>query len=49
MKAAIAIFGALVATVIVLTLMTGGAIQLGTSPAGPNFQFGFTGAQAKAA
>ena len=45
MKAAIAVFGALVATVIVLTIMTGGALQLGTSPTGPNFQFGYKGPQ----
>lgn len=46
MKSAVAIFSALVATVIVLTLMTGGSLQLGTSPAGPSFSFGFKGPQA---
>lgn len=46
MKSAVAIFSALVATVVVLTLLTGGSLSLGTSPAGPSFNFGFKGPQA---
>ena len=47
MKAALAVFGTLLAAVIVLTMMTGGAFQLGTSPAGPSFSIGYAGAQGK--
>jgi hypothetical protein len=42
-KEAVAVFGALVATVVVLTLLTGGALSLGTSPAGPQFSVSFKG------
>ena len=43
MKGALAVFGTLLAAVIVLTLMTGGAFQLGTSPQGPSLQIGYQG------
>lgn len=42
-----AVFGTLLAAVVVLTLMTGGRFALGTSPSGPNFQIGFIGPQAR--
>ena len=44
MKAAVAVFGTLLAAVIVLTLMTRGSLSLGTSPSGPSFTVGYTGA-----
>lgn len=47
MKAAMAVFGTLLAAVVVLTLMTGGRFNLGTSPAGPQFSIGFVGPQAR--
>jgi hypothetical protein len=47
MKAAIAVFGTLLAAVVVLTLMTGGRFNLGTSPGGPSFSIGYVGAQGK--
>ena len=43
MKEAMAVFGALIGAVVVLTLLTGGKFSLGTSPAGPNFSVGFAG------
>jgi hypothetical protein len=46
-RAAMAIFGTLLAAVIVLTFMTGGKFGLGTSPAGPSFQIGFAGPQSR--
>ena len=47
MKAAIAVFGTLLAAVVVLTMLTGGKFALGTSPAGPSFSIGFAGPQAR--
>ena len=41
----LAVFGALVATVVVLTLVSGGNLGLGTSPQGPYFNLGFRGPQ----
>lgn len=43
MKEAVAVFGALVATVVILTLLTGGGLSLGTSPQGPQFSVSFKG------
>ena len=47
MREAIVAIGALVGVVIALTLISGGNLQLGTSPAGPSFNLGFRGPQAR--
>lgn len=44
-KEAVAVLGALVGIVIFLTLISGGKLQLGTSPSGPFFNVGFAGPQ----
>lgn len=41
----VTVLGGLVGLVIALTLISGGKISLGTSPAGPNFNLGFSGPQ----
>lgn len=41
----IAIVGAIVATIVVFTLLTGGSLNMGTSPSGPNFSLGYRGPQ----
>jgi hypothetical protein len=46
-KEAIAIVGSLVGVIIVLTLVAGGDLHLGTSPAGPFFNLGFKGPQSR--
>ena len=46
-KEAVAVLGALVGMVIFLTLISGGSLHLGTSPAGPTFGLGFSGPQYK--
>lgn len=46
-KEAIAVVTALVGVVIFLTLLSGGKLNLGTSPQGPFFNVGFAGPQAK--
>lgn len=46
-KEAIAVVTALVGIVIFLTLVSGGKLNLGTSPSGPFFNVGFAGPQAK--
>ena len=45
MKEATAIFGAVVAVIVVFTILAGGNLNLGTSSAGPFFNFGFKGPQ----
>lgn len=40
-----AVLGALVATVVVFTMLAGGNLGLGTSPQGPYFNLGFKGPQ----
>lgn len=47
MKEATAIFGAIVAVIIVFTLLSGGNFSLGTSSSGPFANFGFKGPQSK--
>lgn len=42
-KGALALFGTLVGVIVLLTLVSGGAIQLGTSQQGPYFNLGFKG------
>lgn len=44
-KDAIAIVGTLVGLIIILTLVSGGALNLGTSPGGPFFSLGYKGPQ----
>ena len=44
-KDAVAILGTLVGLIIVLTLVSGGALNLGTSPDGPFFKLGYKGPQ----
>lgn len=46
-KEALVILGSLVGLIIVLTLVSGGNLNLGTSPAGPYFGLGFKGPQSK--
>ena len=46
-KEAIAVLGALIGLVIVLTLVSGGTLNLGTSPNGPFFGLGYKGPQSK--
>ena len=43
MKEAVVAIGALVGLVIALTLISGGNLQLGTSPSGPSFSLGYRG------
>ena len=45
MKEATAVFGAVVAVIVVFTILSGGNLNLGTSPSGPYFNFGFRGPQ----
>lgn len=45
MKEAMAVMGAVVATIIVFTILSGGNLNLGTSGQGPFFNFGFKGPQ----
>lgn len=45
MKEVVAVFGAIVATIVVFTLLSGGNIRLGTATSGPYFNLGFTGPQ----
>lgn len=40
------VVGALVVTIIVLTMVSGGTLGLGTSPQGPYFNLGFKGPKA---
>lgn len=47
MKEATAVFGAVVAVIIVFTLLAGGNFSLGTAPGGPYLNFGFKGPQSK--
>lgn len=47
MKEAAAIFGAVIAVIVVFTVLSGGNLNLGTSPGGPFFNFGFKGPQSK--
>lgn len=46
-KEGIAILTALVGIIVLLTLVSGGKINLGTSPSGPFFGLGFSGPQAR--
>lgn len=46
-KEALVVLGSLVGLVIVLTLISGGTLNLGTSPQGPFFGLGYKGPQAK--
>jgi len=46
-KEAIALIGTLVGLIIVLTLVSGGTLNLGTSPNGPFFGLGYKGPQSK--
>lgn len=43
MKAGVAIFGALVGTIIAFTVLSGGQLNLGTAQTGPYLNFGFRG------
>ena len=45
MKEATAVFGAVVAVIVVFTILGGGNLNLGTSASGPYFNFGFRGPQ----
>jgi len=42
-KEALVVISSLVGLIIVLTLVSGGAISLGTSPKGPTFSLGYKG------
>lgn len=44
-KEALAVLGSLVGLIIVLTLVSGGKLNLGTSPNGPFFGLGYAGPQ----
>lgn len=44
-KEAVVLLSALVGIIIVLTLVSGGALNLGTSPKGPFFSLGYKGPQ----
>ena len=46
-KEAVALIGTLVGLIIVLTLVSGGTLNLGTSPNGPFFGLGYKGPQSK--
>ena len=46
-KEAVALIGTLVGLIIVLTLVSGGSLNLGTSSNGPFFGLGYKGPQAK--
>jgi hypothetical protein len=46
-REALAVIGTLVGLIIFLTLVSGGTINLGTSPQGPFFGLGYKGPQAK--
>lgn len=46
-KEAVALIGTLVGLIIVLTLVSGGTLNLGTSPSGPFFGLGYKGPQSK--
>jgi hypothetical protein len=43
----VAVVGTLVVIIVVLTLVSGGSLKLGTASSGPYFNLGFTGPQAK--
>lgn len=43
MKEAAAVAGGFVAVIVMFTLLSGGKLNLGTSPQGPFAQFGFAG------
>jgi len=45
-KEALVVLGSLVGLIIVLTLVSGGNLNLGTSPKGPFFTLGYKGPQA---
>jgi hypothetical protein len=45
-KEAVVILGSLVGLIIVLTLVSGGKLNLGTSPQGPFFSLGYQGPKA---
>ena len=47
MKEGIAVLGVLVGIVVGFTILSGGNLNLGTSPAGPFFNFGFKGPQSR--
>ena len=46
-KEALVVLGSLVGLIIALTLISGGSLNLGTSPADPTFSLGYKGPQAK--
>jgi hypothetical protein len=46
-KEALVVLGSLVGLIIALTLISGGSLNLGTSPAGPIFNLGYKGPQNK--
>lgn len=48
MRTAMAVFGALITAVVVLTFMTGGGFNLGTSPTGPYVSLGYKGPGSRA-
>ena len=46
-KEALVVLGSLVGLIIALTLISGGTLNLGTSPQGPFFGLGYRGPQSK--
>jgi len=46
-KEAVVILGSLIGIIIALTLISGGTLNLGTSPQGPFFGLGYKGPQAR--
>ncbi len=42
---ALAVLAAFAAIVVVFTLLTGGSLSMGTTPAGPSFSLGYRGPQ----
>lgn len=45
MREAVAVMGAIVGTIVLFTLLTGGNLHVGTSSSGPFFNLGFKGPQ----
>lgn len=47
MREAVAVAGGFVAVIVLFTILSGGKLDLGTSPTGPFAAFGFTGPQSR--